>query len=95
MRLSQIVKLLDTRFNKKRGNKEEKGKKERKKKIRETHRNSNDDTISTAGKTSTRRIPMIPRKAIIDDRSGSTNGPKISEPWNFWTARVAHLVHRL
>jgi hypothetical protein len=30
MRLSQIVKLLDTRFNKKRGNKEEKGKKERK-----------------------------------------------------------------
>jgi len=29
MRLSQIVKLLDTRLNKKRGNREEKGNKEK------------------------------------------------------------------
>ena len=75
MRLSQIVKLLDTRFNKKWGNKEEKGKKERKKKIPETHRNYKDDTTNTTGKTSTRRILMIPRKAIIDDQSGSHERP--------------------
>jgi hypothetical protein len=51
--LSQIVKLINTRFDKDRERRE---KKERKKKILEAHRNSKNNTTNTIKKISMRQI---------------------------------------
>lgn len=55
MRLSQIAKLLDIRFNKNRGERE-KMKEKKKKKTLEAQQNSDDNTTNTVGKIVIRKI---------------------------------------
>jgi hypothetical protein len=52
LQLSQIVKLIDIRFNKERGEREKKERKKERKKIIKTYRKSNDNTTGIVRKIS-------------------------------------------
>lgn len=88
---SWIVKLLDTRFNKERG--ERKKRKERK--TLEAHQNSYNDTTGTVRKILTRWIQQYQERSSTVIGVGQTSSLKASEPRHLWTVRVIHSIHRL
>jgi hypothetical protein len=76
LQLFQIAKLINRTFNK------ERGERERKEKKLEAHQNSDDNTISTVEKISTRQIQRYQERLL-----------KTNEPQHLWTAHVAYSVH--
>jgi len=78
LQLFQIAKLINRTFNK------ERGERERKEKKLEAHQNSDDNTINTVEKISTRQIQRYQERLL-----------KKSEPQHLWTAHMAYSVHFL
>jgi len=68
-------------------------KKEKKKRILESYQSFNNDIISAVRKISMRQIQQ--HQDLVYPRVGHMSGPKASEPWHLWIARVTFSVHRL
>lgn len=74
---------------------EEKKERKKKKKISKSYQNSDDDTIGSIKKISTRRIQQHQERSSMVTGMDHMSGPKASESRHLWMAHVAYFVHRL